>query len=158
MSSNAALKAGGQIIGHQFVPAYQVARFLPHRHRVLKLYKKAWRSISAHNVDAYVMRPYLSTHIMCFEHAVLRARFDENKHVTSLAKATELLKGIRMLQREFHWTRFIRWRRRILAESALRSRWARKAPRFTRWHVIPAMGSYDAGKQCPQRLGSWRLG
>jgi len=92
MATNGALKAGGQIIGHQFVPAYQVARFLPHRHRVLKLYKKAWRSISAHNVDAYVMRPYLSTHIMCFEHAVLRARFDENKHVTSLAKATELLK------------------------------------------------------------------
>lgn len=153
MATNGALKAGGQIIGHQFVPAYQVARFLPHRHRVLKLYKKAWRSISAHNVDAYVMRPYLSTHIMCFEHAVLRARFDENKHVTSLAKATELLKGKKWLKETRH-NLAIRWRRRVLAEPALLSRRARKTSRFARWYVIPAMGSYDAGEQCPQRLGS----
>ena len=54
--------------------------------------------------------------------------------------------------------RLIRRRRRVLAESALRSWWARKAPRFTRWYVFPAMGSYDAGKQRSQRLGSWRLG
>ena len=93
MATRASLKYGTQLIGHNFVPAYQVARFKPHRHRVLDLYKKAYRSLSSYNMDNHHFQLYKTDYAFCFERTVLRARFDENKHVTSLAKATELLKG-----------------------------------------------------------------
>jgi len=92
MATRASLKYGTQLIGHNFVPAYQVARFKPHRHRVLDLYKKAYRSLSSYNMDNHHFQLYKTDYAFCFERTVLRARFDENKHVTSLAKATELLK------------------------------------------------------------------
>ena len=38
--------------------------------------------------------PVKNMHDFCYERTLLRARFEENKHVTNLAKATELLKGI----------------------------------------------------------------
>ena len=94
MATRGSLKYGGQLIGHNFVPSYQVYRFTPHRHRVLNLYKKAYRALESHDVDNGVHNAIFWTdHVFCFERTVMRARFDENKHVTSLAKATELLKG-----------------------------------------------------------------
>lgn len=93
MATRGSLKYGGQLIGHNFVPSYQVYRFTPHRHRVLNLYKKAYRALESHDVDNGVHNAIFWTdHVFCFERTVMRARFDENKHVTSLAKATELLK------------------------------------------------------------------
>ena len=93
MATRGSLKYGGQVIGHNMVPAYQLYRFKPHRHRVLNLYKKAWRALESHDADAQFYNPFWVDNSFCFERTVLRARFDENKHVTSLAKATELLKG-----------------------------------------------------------------
>ena len=95
MATRGSLKYGGQVIGHNMVPAYQLYRFKPHRHRVLNLYKKAWRALESHDSDAQFYSPFWVDNSFCFERTVLRARFDENKHVTSLAKATELLKGQR---------------------------------------------------------------
>merc|ERR1712227_496345 len=92
MATRGSLKYGGQVIGHNMVPAYQLYRFKPHRHRVLNLYKKAWRALESHDSDAQFYSPFWVDNSFCFERTVLRARFDENKHVTSLAKATELLK------------------------------------------------------------------
>jgi NADH dehydrogenase (ubiquinone) 1 beta subcomplex subunit 9 len=94
MATKATLQYGGQLIGHNFHPAYQLYRFTPHRHRVLNLYKKCWRTLKAHDTDQSTMTMFGVDATYCFERTVMRARFDENKHVTSLAKATELLKGI----------------------------------------------------------------
>ena len=93
MATRGSLKYGGQLIGHNFIPSYQVYRFTPHRHRVLNLYKKALRSLASHDTDQQTQAPFWCDNAYCFERTVMRARFDENKHVTSLAKATELLKG-----------------------------------------------------------------
>jgi len=98
MASRGTMRHGTQLLGHNFVPAYQVWRFTPHRHKVLRLYKKAYRALSSYDTDNCGILPYTDQSSFCFERTILRARFDENKHVTSLARATELLKGKLMLE------------------------------------------------------------
>ena len=94
MATKAALKySGTQIQGHGVVPAYQLARFRPHRHRVLNLYKKANRKIQQDFMDNKDNTRRNSDHDFRFEAVLLRSQFDANKHITSLAKATQLLKG-----------------------------------------------------------------
>lgn len=94
MATKSALKySGTQIQGHGIVPGYQLARFRPHRHRVLNLYKKAMRLVQKDMVDTRDNIRRTSDHDFRFEAVLLRSQFDANKHVTSLAKATQLLKG-----------------------------------------------------------------
>merc|ERR1712002_351513 len=81
-----------QVHGGNIIPGYQLARFKPHRHRVLNLYKKAWRSLEKNWIGKQDEFPVKNMHDFCYERTLLRARFEENKHVTNLAKATELLK------------------------------------------------------------------
>ena len=90
----AQLYCATKVHGGGIVSGFQLERFKPHRHRVLNLYKRAlgliefqWGSSFALNTatPAYHMIPY--------EQALLRARFENNKHITNLGKATELLKG-----------------------------------------------------------------
>merc|ERR1712113_1002684 len=63
-----------KISGGNMVPGSQLERFKPHRHRVLNLYKQSLRQMVA------------------FESTLIRQRFEANKHVKNLGKATELLK------------------------------------------------------------------
>ena len=94
MATKASLKySGTQIVGHGIVPGYQLARFRPHRHRVLNLYKKALRNIQQDFFDTKDKIRRNSQHDFRFEAILLRSQFDANKHITSLAKATQLLKG-----------------------------------------------------------------
>ena len=83
-----------KIHGGNVVPAYQLERFKPHRHRVLELYKKSLRQLELHwgvrTIHGSSTVPY---HMIAYEGALIRARFEQNKHVKSLGKATELLKG-----------------------------------------------------------------
>ena len=94
MATKSALKySGTQIQGHGIVPGYQLARFRPHRHRVLNLYKKSLRNIQQDFMDHKDNTRRNSQHDFRFEAVLLRSQFDANKHITSLAKATQLLKG-----------------------------------------------------------------
>merc|ERR1711935_849861 len=73
-----------KLSGGNMVPGNHLERFKPYRHRVLNLYKQSLRQM-----DRMCNVPY---HQMALEMTLLRARFEENKHIKSLAKATELLK------------------------------------------------------------------
>ena len=112
MATKSALKySGTQIQGHGIVPGYQLARFRPHRHRVLNLYKKAMRLVQKDMVDTRDNIRRTSDHDFRFEAVLLRSQFDANKHVTSLAKATQLLKGkySKTCSQKFAVTLFFLW-------------------------------------------------
>ncbi len=94
MATKSALKySGTQIQGGGIVSGYQLARFRPHRHRVLNLYKKAQRMLQKDIMDPAMFFQKPNDADLRFEATLLRAQFDGNKHITSLAKATQLLKG-----------------------------------------------------------------
>ena len=107
MSTKAFLNYSPQrIVGNNFVPAYQLERFKPHRHRVLNLYKNAYRALEVQWKErGWLWVQNKDKYNFCYERTLLRARFDTNKSVTNLAKATELLKGNTFFQDflEFSW-------------------------------------------------------
>ena len=83
-----------KISGGNMVPGSQLERFKPHRHRVLNLYKQSLRQMDAfwgtRSPGQMANVPY---HLVAYESTLIRQRFEANKHVKNLGKATELLKG-----------------------------------------------------------------
>ena len=94
MATRAAPRYNPSIVqGSGIVPSYNLERFRPHRVRVLNLYKQGIRTINTNWLERGTLYRGPDSWHEHYERVLLRARFDQNKSITSLAKATELLKG-----------------------------------------------------------------
>merc|ERR1711976_340831 len=66
-----------------FKMSYMQTKVLSHAQKVCALYKESLRQIQSY---------YHRRHFMRYEQVLMRARFDENKDITDMVKAKELLK------------------------------------------------------------------
>ena len=148
-----------KLSGGNMVPGNHLERFKPHRHRVLNLYKQSLRQMDrmwgSYSPGGMCNVPY---HQMALEMTLLRARFEENKHIKSLAKATELLKGECLVFGLNGLTTFHRRRRRILGLSGHRRHQRFEHAHVRGWHRLRALLPIPTGGEDHGAVGCRGVG